>query len=83
LFEGVIQYDLALALKQLSQAGVNTVSYFYLIQQTETFSFIGNNAHDKPGVVLDGKNSWMICCSKLVFTSFAAIVYVWSCKRRL
>jgi hypothetical protein len=46
LFEGVVQYDLALILKHLSKAGVTAMSYFYLNQQIQTFNFMGNDARE-------------------------------------
>jgi adenosine/AMP kinase len=55
LFEGVVQYDLALILKHLCKTGVTTMSIKYLNREIQTFSFIGNDARDKPGIVSDGK----------------------------
>jgi hypothetical protein len=56
LFEGIIQYDLALILKKLSdKKGDNHMSYTYLNNSIKHFKFGGFDANDRPGIVSDGK----------------------------
>jgi hypothetical protein len=55
LFEGIVQYDVALILKLLSRKkDGNPMSYEHLNKAIKTFKFIGRDARDKSGTVSDG-----------------------------
>lgn len=53
LFEGVIQYDLALLLKELCK-GTTDMSIGYLNDSIKVFKFKGSDARDKPGLISSG-----------------------------
>jgi len=54
LFEGIIQYDLALMLKKLCQNN-NSITVDHLNRAIQLFKFTGSDARDKPGVISGGK----------------------------
>jgi len=54
LFEGVVQFDLSLILKELCK-GNHHMSFKHLNRAIKQFHFVGTDAVDKPGVVSDGR----------------------------
>ena len=55
LFEGVVQFDLSLILKQLCNSGTGYCTIKQLNRSVKQFQFLGADANDKPNSVSDGK----------------------------
>ena len=56
LFEGIVQYDLALLLRRLSHSNSeHRVTLDSLNRAIKMFKFAGGDAHDKPGIISEGK----------------------------
>ena len=54
LFEGIVQFDLALILKNLCKKSTMEMSFEHINKVIKLFKFKGSDANDKPGVVSDG-----------------------------
>ena len=57
LFEGVVQFDVALMLKKMCTCNkeCSAMSYKYLNRCVKNFKYLGTDARDKPGHIADGK----------------------------
>jgi len=55
LFEGLVQYDLALAVRHIMKDNCSC-SYEYLNKTVALFKFLGHDSLDKPGAISDSKS---------------------------